>query len=111
MEKDWIRQYYQPLVRAKTLELVGFEALARWQEPSWGTLLPDAFIGPLETSHQIDKLDQQMIRCVCREYRQRVDAGKPVSVSNLSRLDFTINAFATWKNMRQKGGCPEYALQ
>ena len=45
VEKDWIRPYYQPLVRAKTLELVGFEALARWQEPSWGTLLPDALLG------------------------------------------------------------------
>ena len=114
VEKDWIRPYYQPLVRAKTLELVGFEALARWQEPSWGTLLPDAFIGPLETSHQIDKLDQQMIRCVCREYRQRVDAGKPVyPVSlNLSRLDFfLINAFATLEKYVKEYRVPRNMLR
>lgn len=93
IEKGWIRPYYQPVAWAGDLTLHGFEALARWQDPHYGMLLPDTFIKALEDSHQIDKLDQYTITCICREYRQRVDLDLPVfPISlNLSRLDFFLS--------------------
>ena len=40
--------FYQPKVRLHTGEVVGFEALIRWQHPKLGLLPPYAFIGLLE---------------------------------------------------------------
>ena len=36
LEKGWIRLYYQPVVRALSRTLAGYEALARWQDPVRG---------------------------------------------------------------------------
>ena len=66
------------------------EALARWIDPQYGFLNPAVFIGALEESGQIHKLDSQVINIVCKEMREEIDSGNqvvPVSF-NLSRLDF-----------------------
>ena len=67
------------------------EALVRWIDPEQGFLNPGEFIGALEESKQIHKLDSHVIELVCREMREQLDQGLPVvPVSfNLSRLDFT----------------------
>ncbi len=45
--------YYQPKVAAKSGELVGLEALLRWQSPEGGIVAPDRFIGVLEDTELI----------------------------------------------------------
>lgn len=90
ISEGWIRVYYQPVVRAMSGALCGFEALARWQDPEQGLLSPAVFIPVLEKSKQITRLDLYVIREICRKMRQDMDAEKnilPVSF-NLSRLDF-----------------------
>ena len=86
----YIKIYYQPVVRTITETFCGMEALARWIDPQNGFLNPGAFIGALEESRQIHKLDSHVIELVCKELRGELDAGRPVvPVSfNLSRLDF-----------------------
>ena len=86
----YIKAYYQPVVRTITETFCGMEALARWIDPQYGFLNPAAFIGALEESRQIHKLDCCIIELVCKEMRQELDQGHPiVPVSfNLSRLDF-----------------------
>ena len=86
----YIKVYYQPVVRTITETFCGMEALARWIDPQNGFLNPGVFIGALEESRQIHKLDSYVIEQVCRELREELDAGRPiVPVSfNLSRLDF-----------------------
>ena len=87
----YIKVYYQPVVRTITGTFCGMEALARWIDPEQGFLNPGEFIGALEESKQIHKLDSHVIELVCREMRDQLDQGNPVvPVSfNLSRLDFT----------------------
>ena len=87
----YIKVYYQPVVRTITETFCGMEALARWIDPEQGFLNPGEFIGALEESKQIHKLDSHVIELVCREMRDQLDQGNPVvPVSfNLSRLDFT----------------------
>ena len=87
----YIKVYYQPVVRTITGTFCGMEALARWIDPEQGFLNPGEFIGALEESKQIHKLDSHVIELVCREMRDQLDQGYPVvPVSfNLSRLDFT----------------------
>ena len=86
----YIKVYYQPVVRTITETFCGMEALARWIDPQNGFLNPGVFIGTLEESRQIHKLDSYIIEQVCKELREELDQGRPiVPVSfNLSRLDF-----------------------
>ena len=86
----YIKVYYQPVVRTITESFCGMEALARWIDPQYGFLNPAAFIGALEESRQIHKLDSHIVELVCKEMREELDQGHPViPVSfNLSRLDF-----------------------
>ena len=92
IEKGWIVPYYQPVVRTLTGKLCGAEALARWEDPTYGLLGPEVFIGPLEQARLVHKLDCSIIRQVCRQYRESVNIGEPiVPISfNLSRLDFDL---------------------
>ena len=90
LEKGWIRLYYQPVVRALSRTLAGYEALARWQDPVRGLISPAAFIPALEEIHAIHKLDLYMVDQICSLYGPRNKLGFPtVPISfNLSRLDF-----------------------
>ena len=87
----YIKVYYQPVVRTISETFCGMEALARWIDPEQGFLNPGEFIGALEESKQIHKLDSHVIELVCKEMREQLDQSLPVvPVSfNLSRLDFT----------------------
>lgn len=90
IDNGWIELYYQPVACTLFNHICSLEALARWNDPEHGLLQPGVFIGALEKSHQIHKLDSYMILQVCRDMREAMDAGQtvvPVSF-NLSRLDF-----------------------
>lgn len=90
IDNGWIEVYYQPVGCSLFGKICGFEALARWNDPVRGILQPGVFIGALENSHQIHKLDSYMILQICKEMRCVLNEGKtvvPVSF-NLSRLDF-----------------------
>lgn len=90
LETGWVKVFYQPVIRALTGQLCGAESLARWIDPELGFLYPDLFIGALEDSNQIHKLDCWIVRKVCSDISERIHNGLdavPVSV-NFSRLDF-----------------------
>lgn len=92
IENDEIKVYYQPIIRAITGQICGYEALARWESPKLGFLVPYRFISVLEETHQIHKLDSHLIELVCRDLKKLLDKGEkivPVSF-NLSRLDFEL---------------------
>ncbi|MBQ8928674.1 MAG: EAL domain-containing protein [Oscillospiraceae bacterium] len=92
IENGYIKVFYQPVVSTQDGCICGLEALARWLDPAYGLLPPGAFIGILEEYRQIHKLDQCIIRQVCRDYRRAADQGlpfAPVSL-NFSRLDFEL---------------------
>jgi PAS domain S-box-containing protein/diguanylate cyclase (GGDEF)-like protein len=44
LERGELRVHYQPIVRLDTGSITGFEALARWEHPERGLLLPDEFV-------------------------------------------------------------------
>ncbi|MCR4780075.1 MAG: EAL domain-containing protein [Ruminiclostridium sp.] len=92
VREEFLRVYYQPIMSAADDTVAGFEALARWDDPAHGVLIPALFITTLEEHRQIHKLDMFIIDRVCRDIRHRLDTGSfcpPVSV-NLSRLDFEL---------------------
>lgn len=90
LEDGSIHVCYQPIVRTLNGKLTSVEALARWDDPKFGSIPPKAFVPALESSRTITRLDRFVIRSVLRSLRERIDAGEmvvPVAV-NLSQVDF-----------------------
>lgn len=82
--------YFQPVIRALTEKISGFEALVRWISPELGFLSPNRFIPVLEEENLISRVDIFVINEVCRllhKYEAHGGYGNvPVSI-NLSVLD------------------------
>ena len=85
-----MRLFYQPKFRSSSSELIGFEALLRWQHPTRGLLMPDIFLPRAEKTGQIVALGNWVINEACRQLKQWHSDGHArwtVSV-NLSALQF-----------------------
>ncbi len=85
--------YYQPIMHVLKQRLCGYEALARWNSPEYGILMPEDFLDTLKEAKQVHRLDAYMIRMVCKDLRLSTDEGLsvvPVSL-NLSRQDFVMS--------------------
>ena len=91
IERREFEVYYQPIVSISTLQLAGFEALARWNHPAKGVLPPAQFIGLSESTDMIVPLTLQILEQSCRQValwnRARDDGSFFVSV-NLSGKHF-----------------------
>jgi EAL domain-containing protein (putative c-di-GMP-specific phosphodiesterase class I) len=58
--------HYQPQARSNG-EVIGFEALVRWNHPTLGIVNPAAFIALAEESGQILAIGEWTLRAACRE--------------------------------------------
>ena len=56
IEKDLLTLNYQPKLDCRTGNLIGFEALARWEVPGKGIVTPDVFVPLAESSHLMSVL-------------------------------------------------------
>ena len=59
---------YQPKVNSRR-ELIGLEALIRWQSPTRGLVFPDQFLPLAEQSELIVVLDKYVIHEACRQIK------------------------------------------
>lgn len=85
--RDEFTVWFQPKVDAISLRPVGVEALARWQHPERGLLLPDIFIDVAEQENLIGELSQILVSRALMEAAQLHDAGFMLSVAiNISGL-------------------------
>jgi diguanylate cyclase (GGDEF)-like protein/PAS domain S-box-containing protein len=62
--------YYQPQISLATRELIGMEALVRWQHPQLGMIPPDQFIPIAEESDMIIELGEWAMHEACRQLRE-----------------------------------------
>ncbi len=113
IENHYLNVYYQPVIRTRTGEICGYEALVRWIDPVVGFLSPADFIDTLEQFHLIHVVDGFVVRNVCRDLKTLHDAGEdvvPVSL-NISRLDFELcDIFDVVKEAREEYGIPARML-
>ncbi|MGN0242318.1 MAG: EAL domain-containing protein [Candidatus Weimeria sp.] len=90
IKNDYIKVYYQPVVRSLTGELCGEEALSRWDDPEKGLLPPGDFIPVLENHMLLYRVDIYVLEQVLKDFRKKEEEGielVPISI-NLSRNDF-----------------------
>jgi diguanylate cyclase (GGDEF)-like protein len=69
VDRDAIIPYYQPLVSLDDNMIVGFEALARWNDDILGDVSPDVFISLAEEIGLIGVLGDQLFRRACADTR------------------------------------------
>ncbi|WFU54732.1 EAL domain-containing protein [Bradyrhizobium pachyrhizi] len=62
---DIIELHYQPLVSLESNLIIGFEALARWENRTLGQIPPDVFIPIAEETGLINALGDQLFRRAC----------------------------------------------
>ena len=79
--------HYQPKVDTGTGEVVGVEALVRWQHPTRGLLAPALFIPQAEESEVIGPLTDTVLRLALDQHRRWREAGTmlPVAVNIAAR--------------------------
>jgi diguanylate cyclase (GGDEF)-like protein len=87
LERDELVLHYQPKTSVVTGELVGVEALVRWQHPTRGLLGPDEFIGLAEGTTLIHRLTAIVISKALQFTRVWLDRGVrlPVAVNVSAR--------------------------
>lgn len=84
------RVVYQPIVRMTDRQVVGAEALVRWDNPEVGTIFPTDFIPLAEETGLIVPLGEWVLETVCQEIDKRKEVlptRKYISV-NFSPVQF-----------------------
>jgi diguanylate cyclase (GGDEF)-like protein len=87
--------HYQPIVDAKTRQIMGFEALMRWQHPVLGLISPAQFIPMAEGNGLINLLGAWVLRAACAQLRKFQEvSGHELYVSvNVSPRQFRDERF------------------
>jgi diguanylate cyclase (GGDEF)-like protein/PAS domain S-box-containing protein len=67
VERDELVVYYQPIFSLVANRIEGFEALARWNHPTLGSISPTKFIALAEEIGLIDMLGEQILQKACRQ--------------------------------------------
>ncbi|WP_334177696.1 bifunctional diguanylate cyclase/phosphodiesterase [Pseudoxanthomonas sp.] len=62
-----LRLAYQPVVAGDTLQLTGFESLARWRHPVWGEVPPSVFIPLAESAGLMEDIGHFVLEQACQQ--------------------------------------------
>lgn len=73
--------YYQPKVCRKTMQILGVEALVRWQHETHGLIPPDDFIPMAERTGLITALTNWVLQSTCRTLKDWSDQGIQLKAS------------------------------
>jgi EAL domain-containing protein (putative c-di-GMP-specific phosphodiesterase class I)/PleD family two-component response regulator len=91
LERDEFVVYYQPQASLATGQIIGFEALLRWQHPELGLIPPGRFIGLAEETGMVLPIGERVLRLACEQsvaWQREGLRAVPVSV-NLSARQFS----------------------
>lgn len=76
--------HYQPKADCATGDLVGFEALVRWNHPEHGMVLPDRFIGIAEAAELMPALTHEVLEQALAWYRTRYGSAADSSAESIA---------------------------
>ncbi len=94
IENDEFTVYYQPQVSSDSMEIVGMEALVRWQHPEKGMISPADFIPVAEESGLIKPIGDIVTRKACNQTKKWLDMGFNLVVGiNISAQQFESDDF------------------
>lgn len=74
--------YYQPKVLTETKEIIGLEALIRWNHPKLGVVSPDMFIPMLEEQGLINEVGKWVLLVACTQTQEWIkEKGRDIRIS------------------------------
>lgn len=105
--------HYQPQFCLASGQLVGAEALLRWQHPKMGRVSPGEFIEVAEDSGFIIDLGHFVMRLACQQAKHWLDNGTPLVVAvNVSYAQFMRNNLLELvQNCLLESGLPPHFLE
>ena len=77
IERDELIVYYQPKVNMRNLQVIGCEALIRWQHPEFGLVSPAQFIPIAEDSGLITDISNWVLATACQQLHLWQQLGLP----------------------------------
>jgi diguanylate cyclase (GGDEF)-like protein len=105
--------HYQPQIGLRTGDVVGVEALVRWNHPERGILRPDSFLALVEQAGLMRELTEVVLGVAVRHCRRLWDSGRAIGVTvNLSAgnlLDAALPDLIT--RLLGREGLPSSALR
>ncbi|MBE9077248.1 EAL domain-containing protein [Romeria aff. gracilis LEGE 07310] len=101
--------YYQPIVDLQTRNIIGLEALVRWQQPGQSLIYPDDFIPFAEETGLIVEIGDQVLQQACADLAQwqqqgLVDQHFTISVNLSSRQLLQPNLLGRIGSILQENG-------
>jgi len=94
IRNDDLVLHYQPKYDLKTQQIIGCEALVRWQHKQYGLLPPDKFIPLIELTQLIHPLTYWVMKAAMAQLHQWKKDGLKVNVAvNLSTRNLTDDEF------------------
>ena len=115
VERNEFLIHYQPIVSLKAGEIVGFEALVRWQHPSRGLIAPSQFIPLAEDTGLIVPIGEWVLRESCRQmadWHRRFPQKVPLSISvNLSNKQLSPGFTGTVEGILKETGLNPSTLE
>lgn len=95
-DRDEFIVHYQPKVGLRKGDHLGFEALVRWNHPTFGLLAPGTFLPLMEDPRLIGDMTCAVARGVCRDLKAWNEAGllpRPVAINLPEALLINENGF------------------
>jgi diguanylate cyclase (GGDEF)-like protein/PAS domain S-box-containing protein len=114
VEQGELVLHYQPQAGASSVELVGMEALLRWEHPELGRVAPDQFIPLAEDTGLIVPIGEWVLITACKFAadlrRQGIDFGR-VAVNLSARQFYQANLPKLIERILQASGLPAHCLE
>lgn len=111
VERGELSLFYQPIVDARRNQIIGAEALLRWEHPEMGLIPPLKFIPIAEKSGLIASIGEWVIREACLQTKMWLDEGfGPLQIAvNLSPTQLTHYKVAEYveQALRETGLPPD----
>jgi diguanylate cyclase (GGDEF)-like protein/PAS domain S-box-containing protein len=114
---DELKVCYQPQVNASTENIVGFEALIRWQHSENGLIFPDEFIPIAEETGLILDVGNFVLETACRDIAfwrakgvENIKVAINFSASQVDQNDFIDRIVDTLERHELPGSCLEVEI-
>lgn len=81
LDNNELYMHYQPQVKTETQEIIGFEALLRWNNKEYGVISPNVFIPMAEQTGLIRPIGLWVLKRSCEQYQRIRHLNKDFTIS------------------------------
>jgi diguanylate cyclase (GGDEF)-like protein/PAS domain S-box-containing protein len=114
VEQGELLLHYQPQAASSSVELVGFEALIRWEHPELGRIAPERFIPLAEDSGLIVPIGEWVLLTACQfaaDLRNKGEEFGRVAVNLSARQFYQATLAKSIERILDKTGLPPQCLE